>query len=67
MPFHSLTFIYGFLPVALAAFYLSRVFSKKAALFVLLQLSLVFYAWEFAWFLPLLVTLTFINYGMDRS
>lgn len=65
MPFNSLAFLYGFLPLALGAYFLVRRWNVRWALFILLQTSFVFYAWDYAWFLPVLVALTFVNYAMS--
>ncbi len=63
MLFNSFVFIFGFLPVALIAFYATgRWFGAKAAAIVLSLASLVFYAWWRPRDLPILLFAIVFNY-----
>ena len=63
MLFNSFVFIFGFLPVALIAFYATgRWFGAKAAAVVLSLASLVFYAWWRPRDLPILLFAIVFNY-----
>lgn len=60
MVFNSVVFLFGFLPLALAAYYLVPGRAKNV---VLLAESLVFYAWADARYLPLILVLILLNYA----
>jgi len=67
MVFSSQIFIFGFLPIALVAYFLlgnplSKFLGKSIKNYILLFLSLVFYAWSGAKFIPLLLISVLINY-----
>ncbi len=63
MLFNSFVFIFGFLPAALIAFYVSgRLFGQKTAAVVLSLASLVFYAWWRPSDLPILLFAIIFNY-----
>ncbi len=67
MLFNSKLFIFGFLPIALAGFWLAGRFGRRAALGWLLAASLVFYgAWSKP-FLALLLGSMAMNYGLAQA
>jgi len=70
MGFHSFTFLYLFLPVALAVFWLSQLLfrtqAKTASRVLILTLSLLFYLWyDPVYFLPV-IALIGLNYWVAR-
>ncbi|MDH3817442.1 MAG: hypothetical protein OES21_02445, partial [Myxococcales bacterium] len=67
MVFSSLEFIYLFLPVTLAGFFLLRRFdSERGIIAWLIAASLFFYGWWNPWYLVLLIGSVLINYGLHR-
>lgn len=62
MTFSSLTFLFLFLPVSVAAFYLIPARFRTARKIVLLALSVLFYAWGDASLLPVLLLSVCFNY-----
>ncbi|MGE5560787.1 MAG: MBOAT family O-acyltransferase [Chloroflexota bacterium] len=67
MVFSTYRFIFAFLPVALAGYWLAaRLFGRTAAKIWLVMASLYFYAQGSLTFLPLLVGTLVFNYGMMR-
>ena len=64
MLFSSNTFLFGFLPITVLAYYLSP---KKFRNLVLLLASLVFYGWGEPRFLPLMLVSILLNYGCGRA
>jgi D-alanyl-lipoteichoic acid acyltransferase DltB (MBOAT superfamily) len=66
MLFSSATYLLIFLPLALAAFFLALRVSKDGAKLVIILVSLVFYGWASAKFLPLLIGSVAINYFLGR-
>jgi len=68
MLFHSQPFIFGFLPVSLAGFFLAgRIGGMHWALFWLVAASLGFYAWWNPPFVLLLVGSILVNYGLGQK
>lgn len=67
MLFHSPAFLLGFLPLALAAFFMTgRALGQRAALLSIVAASLVFYGWWNPWHVPLLAGSVLVNYGFAR-
>ena len=67
MVFSSLEFIYLFLPVTLAGFFLLRSFDTERGMIAwLIAASLFFYGWWNPWYLVLLIGSVLINYGLHR-
>lgn len=65
MVFSSFIFVFAFLPIALAAFHLSRKFAPaKVANTVLILFSLYFYAFWKPAFLPIILISIAFNYGL---
>lgn len=64
MLFNSLTFIFAFLPLAVAGFHVARRQSHQAGEWWLLGASLVFYAWWNPYYLVLLGATILFNYGV---
>ena len=64
MVFSSLFFVFGFLPLALALYYLVPM---KAKNLMLLVVSLVFYAWGEPVYVVLMVLSIAINYAAGRE
>ena len=64
MVFSSFTFLFAFLPLALAAYYLSPARAKNA---VLLAASLFFYAWGAPRFVLVLVGATWVDWMISRA
>lgn len=68
MVFSTILFLFRFLPITLALYYLAPPRLKNTALFLC---SLVFYSWGEVKFFPVMVLLILINYlsglGMERS
>ena len=65
MLFNSYHFIFLYLPVVLAGFYVLNLFSRTAAIVWLGAASLFFYgSWDWR-YLPLLLGSVFFNYGMS--
>jgi D-alanyl-lipoteichoic acid acyltransferase DltB (MBOAT superfamily) len=63
MPFNSLEFFYGFLPLTMAGYFLlGRGRSTAPALGFLLLASLVYYGWERPWHVPILLGSCLGNY-----
>ncbi len=65
MVFSSEVFLFGFLPLALALYFLTPGAPFKNA--VLVALSLVFYAWGGAMFVPLVLVSALANYGFGLA
>ena len=65
MVFSSELFLFGFLPLALALYFATPRAAPKNA--VLVALSLVFYAWGGAMFVPLVLVSALANYGFGRA
>ena len=67
MVFSTIIFLFRFLPITLALYYLAPPKLKNAVLFVC---SLVFYCWGEVKFFPVMLSLIAINYvsglGMER-
>lgn len=67
MLFSTILFLFRFLPITLAAYYIAPPKLKNTVLFIC---SLVFYSWGEVRFFPIMVLLILINYvsgiGMDR-
>ena len=59
MVFSSILFLFRFLPVAFAAYYLAP---KRLKNFVLLVVSLVFYSWGEAKYFPVMISCILVNY-----
>ena len=66
MLFNSFAFLFVFLPVTLAAFYICRLWSRRAALSAVAALSLVFYAIWDPRYLALLVPSLVVNYVLGE-
>ena len=67
MVFSSLEFIYLFLPVTLAGFFILRsVNSERGIIAWLIAASLFFYGWWNPWYLALLIGSVLFNYGLHR-
>ncbi len=66
MLFNSYAFIFGFLPVALAAFYLAGRYSRDLALLTLILVSIGFYAWWRPLNVALMAPSVLIIYGLAR-
>ena len=64
MLFSSNTFLFGFLPITVLAYYLSP---RKFRNLLLLLASLVFYGWGEPRFLPLMLVSILLNYGCGRA
>jgi alginate O-acetyltransferase complex protein AlgI len=64
--FNSYSFVYMFLPVALAGYYLAVRFGRRPAIIWLALASLVFYGWWTPAFVPLLGISIAFNYAMSR-
>ena len=62
MLFNSFAFIFAFLPVSVAGYYLAAHFSNRAAVAWLVLMSIVFYGWWNAVFVTLLITSIAGNY-----
>lgn len=68
MLFHSLKFIWIFLPLALLGYFLLNRFSKtKLSIFWLLFVSLFFYGWWNWIYLPLIIGSIVFNYAMGMQ
>ncbi len=67
MLFNSYLFIFGFLPVVLAGFYLLGAGRRNWALLWLTAASLVFYAWWRPINVLLIAPSILINYGLSRA
>ncbi|MDR3530380.1 MAG: MBOAT family O-acyltransferase [Rhodopila sp.] len=67
MLFNSYTFIFGFLPVALAGFYALGARRREWALLWLTAVSLVFYAWWRPVNVLLIAPSILVNYGLARA
>lgn len=63
MLFHSPAFIYGFLPLSVAGFFVLARHSHRAAILWLIAASLVFYGWSEPWMLSVLLVSIAFNYG----
>ena len=66
MLFNSATFLFAFLPLSLITFYLLAILSREAAKVLLIAISLLFYGWASARFLPLLIGSVVVNYVFGR-
>jgi alginate O-acetyltransferase complex protein AlgI len=66
MLFNSPEFIFVFLPIVVAGFYVLRGWHFSAAFYWLLVLSLIFYGWTEPWFLLVIGTSIALNYVMGR-
>jgi len=66
MLFNSATFLLGFLPLSLFAFCLLTPLNREAAKVLLVAISLLFYGWASARFLPLLIGSVVVNYLLGR-
>jgi D-alanyl-lipoteichoic acid acyltransferase DltB (MBOAT superfamily) len=66
MLFNSYLFIFGFLPVTLAGFYLLGLRSRNLALAWLIVASLVFYAWWRPFNVMIIAPAVAINFGIAR-
>lgn len=67
MVFSSLEFIYLFLPVTLAGFFLlRRVNAERGIIAWLIAASLFFYGWWNPWYLALLIGSVLFNYSLHR-
>ncbi|HEY3666934.1 MAG TPA: hypothetical protein VGL19_13065, partial [Polyangiaceae bacterium] len=64
MPFSSVIFLFGFLPIFLTAYQLAPSRFRNA---VALLGSLLFYAWGAPRFLPVLVVVSAIDFGFSRQ
>jgi len=64
MLFNSPEFIFVFLPIVVAGFYLLRAWSFLAAFYWLLALSFVFYSWTVPWFLLVIIGSILFNYTL---
>src|SRR3954468_1626763 len=62
MLFNSPEFLFIFLPVVVAGFYLLRAWRFSAAFYWLLALSLIFYGWNQPWFLVVIGISITANY-----
>ena len=60
MVFSSPTFLFAFLPISVALYFLARTTGQKNV--VLLLLSLLFYAWGEPWFVLVMLGATLFNY-----
>ena len=67
MLFNSYTFVFGFLPVVLAGFYLLGARRREWALLWLTAASLLFYAWWRPINVLLIAPSILINYGLARA
>jgi D-alanyl-lipoteichoic acid acyltransferase DltB (MBOAT superfamily) len=67
MLFNSYTFIFAFLPVALAGFHLASRFGRRPAAAWLILTSFVFYGWWSPTFVLLLIASTLFNYGASEA
>ncbi len=67
MLFNSYPFVFGFLPVALAGFYLLGARSRDVALVWLTAVSLFFYAWWRPVNILLIAPSILINFGLSRA
>ena len=67
MLFNSYTFIFAFLPVALAGFHLASRFGRRPAAAWLILTSFVFYGWWSPTFVVLLIGSTLFNYGASEA
>ena len=63
MAFHSIAFLFGFLPLCLLAYYLLSARFREGRNGVLLVCSLLFYAWGGLWLLPLFLAACLIAWG----
>ncbi len=63
MAFHSIAFLFGFLPLCLLAYYLLPARFREGRNGVLLVCSLLFYAWGGLWLLPLFLAACLIAWG----
>lgn len=63
MAFHSIAFLFGFLPVCLSAYCLLPARFREGRNGVLLVCSLLFYAWGGLWLLPLFLAVCLIAWG----
>jgi alginate O-acetyltransferase complex protein AlgI len=64
--FNSYIFIFAFLPIALAGFFLAAAISRVAAGIWLVLASLFFYGWWDPRFVPLLIISIGANYGLSE-
>jgi alginate O-acetyltransferase complex protein AlgI len=66
MLFNSTTFVFAFLPLSVITFYLLAALSREAVKVLMIAVSLLFYGWASARFLPLLIGSVVINYLLGR-
>lgn len=67
MAFSSVTFLFGFLPLVLLAYFLCPAQFRKARNGILLAFSLVFYAWGGIQLLPVLLGYSVVNWAAARG
>ncbi|MDR3537304.1 MAG: MBOAT family O-acyltransferase [Acetobacteraceae bacterium] len=66
MLFNSVTFLFGFLPIALGGYFATARFGRRVASVWLVAASLVFYGWLNPAFVPLLAASTGFNFCTAR-